>query len=228
MARPKKGYATTDGRPVPGVTTICGLLNKAALVGWAGKTCTEAAWQLGREQQPMPKWTDLLYGTRDAAAEAGTLVHECFEARLRGMDPPALPDTDVGRAAAQGFANACHWLESSSLSVEPYEKPIVSEVWHFGGTPDAVAIHGDEWYLADWKTGGLYAEHLIQMAAYRLLLEAQEGIPVRGVHLVRFHRDHGDFSHHFFSPDALDDGWEIFHRLLDIHPRLARLEKRVR
>ena len=36
MSRPKAGYSV-DGEPVPGTTTISGMLNKPALVAWAGK-----------------------------------------------------------------------------------------------------------------------------------------------------------------------------------------------
>ena len=227
-ARPAGGYSTADGRPVPGVTTICGMLNKPALVGWAGKTCTEAAWRIGRELLPMPKWTAILYPGRDKAAEAGTLVHELFESLLRGLPLPEIPDTDVGRAAQQGYENAKHWVESSALSIEPYEQPLVCEDYGFGGTPDALAIKGDEWYLADWKTGGIYAEQIVQLSAYKHLLEKHEKVSIKGCHLVRFHRDHGDFAHHYFAEDALEMGWEVFRRLLEIHPMLAKLEKRVK
>lgn len=230
MARPKSGYHDKDGKPIPGVTTVNGLLAKPALVGWAGKLCTEEAWKIGRELKPMPRWTEILYGTRDAAAEAGTLVHECFETHLRKQPRPELPDNDVGRAALQGFQNAVHWYEGSSLNIEPFEKPLVSETYKFGGTPDALAVHQshDEWFLADWKTGGLYADHAIQMGAYAQLLREVEGIHVKGCHLVRFHREHGDFAHHFLSEDALIQGWTIFCHLLAIRPDLTALEKRMR
>ena len=228
MARPRQGYSTADGRPVPGVTTILGLLGKPALVGWAGKTCTAAAWQLGRDGAPLPKWGDILYPSRDDAAAAGTLVHELFEAHLRHQPLPPIPDSAIGAAARQGYDNAVHWLETSSLGVEPYEKPLVSEMCRFGGTPDALMIHGDAFYLGDWKTGGLYAEHVIQMAAYRQLLSEVEGVEVQGCHLVRFNREHGDFHHAYFALEALDQGWEVFRRLLEIKPLLDALEKRVK
>ncbi len=227
MARPRIGYSI-DGEPVVGTTTVCGMLNKPALVGWAGKLCTDLAWRAGKAGEPMPKWNALLYDTRDAAADAGTLVHEAFEARLHNQPVPEFPDTDIGKAAKQGFANALHWLESSGMKVESHERPLVSLAYRYGGTPDAIMRNNDVVSLGDWKTGGIYAEMILQMAAYRQLLAECEGIKAVGVHLVRFSREHGDFNHHFFGDDALDMGWEVFKRLLEIAPTLKALEKRVK
>jgi len=229
MARPRQGYFI-DGEPVPGVTTLCGLLNKPALVGWAGKLCTEAAWRVGREGGDMPKWTELLYGTRDAAASAGTLVHELFDAYLRGHALPEIPDTEVGAAARNGFENAKRWLDGSALEIEAYEKPLVSAAYRYGGTPDALAMSADGIIaLCDWKTSaGVYAEMAVQMAAYRQLLREAADTVAHGVHLVRFSRDHADVTHHYFGDDVLDLGWDVFAGLLAAHGPLKQLEKRVK
>ena len=229
MARPKHGYEL-DGEPVVGTTTVCGLLNKPALVGWAGKTCTEAAWRAGKAGDPLPRWGEILYGQRDDAASAGTLVHELFEAHLRGQPLPEVPDNKVGQAALQGFENAKRWLEGSALEIQPYEKPLVSRTYRYGGTPDALAKSRNSVIsLTDWKTSrGIYAEMAIQMAAYRQLLKECADISVRGVHLVRFSRDYGDFTHHYLGDDVLDQGWVVFESLLRLHDPLKALEKRVK
>jgi hypothetical protein len=227
MARPVHGYEL-DGEPVVGTTTICGLLNKPALVGWAGKTCTDEAWRAGKDGAPKPKWGDILYGKRDDAASAGTLVHELFEAHLRGLPLPEVPDSPIGEAAQRGFANAQRWLEGSAMQITPHETPMVSRRYRYGGTPDALATSGEVVALGDWKTGGIYPEMLVQMAAYRQLLAECAGIEVRGVHLVRSHREFGDFAHHYFDDDALDQGWRVFAGLLAAYGPLKQLEKRVR
>lgn len=229
MARPTKGYHL-DGESVPGTTTICGLLAKPALIGWAGKLCTDTAWRAGKAGENMPQWTEVLYGTRDAAASAGTLVHELFDAYLRKQSLPVVPNTEIGAAAERGFTNARKWLEGSSLEIEPYEKPLVSRAFRYGGTPDALAMGADVGIsLGDWKTSAsIYAEMLIQMAAYRQLLAEVENTHVQGVHLVRFARDTGDFSHHYFGDDALDLGWTVFSALLTLYPAFKQLEKRVK
>ena len=228
MGRPKAGY-DIDGEPIPGTTTVCGLLNKPALVGWAGKTCTDFAWRAGKAGEPMPKWNAVLYGQRDDAATAGTLVHDLFEAHLRGTEPPPIPDNEIGTAARQGFANAKAWLEGSALLIESHERPLVSHQYRYGGTPDAIATNGDDIWLFDWKTSkGVYAEMILQMAAYRQLLAECEDTAVAGVHLVRFSRDYADFAHYSFANDLIDQGWEVFRRLLEIYRPLKALEARVK
>lgn len=168
MGRPRTGYFI-DGEPVIGTTTVCGLLNKPALVAWAGKLATDVAWRAGKAGDPMPRWNDILYGTRDSAAESGTLVHEMFEARLRGQPLPILPDTAVGKAAQKGYENAVHWLDSSGLVIKPHERPLVSKSYRFGGTPDATmeSQDGGMLYLGDWKC--LLPAQTVQCATGELL-----------------------------------------------------------
>lgn len=233
MARPKAGYTTVDGVPVPGVTTIVGLLDKPALVGWAGKTMHAAAleygrecWSAGRTQQQapaLPRWTQILYGKRDKAAEDGTAAHALLERHLNGEDVQRDGASD---GAWQAYENALHWLDASGLEVEAFEQPMVSEVYSFGGTPDAIAKSNGKTYLADWKTGGVYESHAIQMAAYAVLLKECHGIEVEGVHLVRFSRDFGDFTHHFWDRSILTIGWRVFSSLLKIHDPLYELKAR--
>lgn len=230
MARPKIGYHAADGLPVVGTTTAMGLLAKPALVGWAGKTCTEAAWMMGKAGDPLPKWTDILYGKRDAAADAGTLCHELAEAYVHGVHLPEVPDTEIGQKAWQAFENFVHWLDASALTIVPHERPLVSEVYRYGGTPDATASMSGKAYLVDYKTGSgaVYHDVVIQAGAYRQLIAEVENSALQGAHVIRFARDTGDFHHAFFASDALDAGWAIFQHLLAIYQPLKDLEKRVR
>ena len=65
MARPKTGYADPNGQRVPGVTTVIGILDKPALVGWAGKLCAEAGWWAAKNDEPVPHWREVCYGIRE-------------------------------------------------------------------------------------------------------------------------------------------------------------------
>lgn len=243
MARPKSGYFI-DGEPVAGTTTICGMLNKPALVGWAGRLCIDAAWDAAKNSKNKPNWRDVCYGARDSAAEAGTLVHDAFEKHLSGHEVSEFPPTDVGEKAKRGYENALHWLETSGLQIISHECPLVHRKLPYGGTPDAIAVTKDfgRTYLVDWKTSSsVYAEMIIQMGAYRELLK--NGIPMNnedadkkhlydlgteGVHLVRFSRETGDFAHYFFGDDLLDLGYELFILLLKASPLLKDIEKRLK
>lgn len=229
MGRPRQGYFHPDtGERLPGVTTVIGLLDKPALVGWAGKLCAEAGWQAAKAGEGIPGWRDVCYGKRDQAASDGTRAHDLFEQYLLGQDVERTEqDTD---AAWQAFQNAKAWKEGLAIRFEvwPHERPLVDAEMGFAGTPDALARQGDEVALADWKTGGVYPEQVIQMAAYRHLLKVVDGIEVSGVHLVRFHREHGDFHHHHYADDALDIGWECFTHLLPLYRHLKALRERTK
>ena len=64
-------YKTSDGKVVPGATTITGLLNKPYLIRWAN--------QLGLEGIDSSTYTD-------EAAKTGTLAHAMIQANLQGTD----------------------------------------------------------------------------------------------------------------------------------------------
>lgn len=232
MSRPIDGYRLADGTPVIGTTSVCDLLAKPFLVGWASKLALAGGYEAGRSGLPIPrKWQEVVYPPRDRAAEAGTLIHDAFEIYLRGehVGDDFFPDTRVGQMGRQGYRNALNWIAQSSMQIIPFERPLVSETLRFGGTPDALMVErGDILALGDWKGGGIWPEMLSQMAAYRQLLREVEGVETRGVHLVRFHRDYGDFHHHYFGNDALDDGWEVFRHLLAVVDPLERVRARVR
>ncbi len=229
MARPKGGYINPDtGKPALGVTTVIGMLDKPALVGWAGKTCCFAGWEAGRAGEGLPVWNKVLYGQRDDAAEAGTLTHNMIDAQLRGLPLPEIPATEVGLRAEQAYTNAMQFIDSLKSKVVPHERPLVCPEYNFGGTPD-FEMHGDWIDVGDFKTSaGIYPEVVIQTAAYRHLITTVEGTPIRGAHCMRFARETGDFSYAYFPPDLLDVGWEIFKHLLAIHPLRAELKKRVK
>ena len=228
MARPRQGYSDAEGNRLPGVTTIIGILDKPALVGWAGKLCAEAGWKAAKAGEPVPMWRDVCYGVRDGAAAAGTEAHNLFERYLSGEDVKRDGASD---GAWRAYRNAREWVDGLAIefSVWPHERPMVSKLG-FGGTPDALASRKGRRFpaLADWKTGGVYPEQIMQLAAYRHLLKECEGIQVRGAHLVRFHREHGDFHHHHYANDALDIGWRAFKHLLAAYPVLKELKQRAK
>ena len=104
------------------------------------------------------------------------------------------------------------------------EVALVSDVYDYGGRLDAVAIIDGQLAVCDWKSGnGIYAESLLQLAAYAHLLRAnpvyliERGLVSRGeaagrVHvdhyLCNFDRDTGNFTHHPFVD--LDYAWAQF------------------
>ena len=216
MPTPKKGYYLADGTTkVPGVTTILSRFKESgALMWWA--------WDQGRQ--------GLDYrATKQIAANAGTLAHNMVEAHLRGLTMPEVDDVDdeIIVQAQKGYENFLNFEKMTNLVITPLETPMVSERWGFGGTPDALLTLDGVPALGDWKTGGLYIDALMQMAAYQKLYEEvhpNEWLP-GGFHLCRFNRDTADFTHHHFQD--LNDAWEMFKLLLSAYQLDKVLKKRV-
>ena len=86
------------------------------------------------------------------------------------------------------------------------------------GLEEAIGLIEGEPCLIDWKTSKkVYPDMLIQIASYGYLIEhglQQEhdykplGIKIKGFHLCKFSKEHGDFSHHYYP--ELNEAWEQF------------------
>src|SRR5262245_27685130 len=122
-----------DGALVPGVTTILGRWKPGgALTQWAFKT----GYQQGLNKEPPD-----LYKKRDAAADIGTFVHALIEWHILGecgdRPEPALSQDDVKRGL-NGYTQYLRWESRTRLRIISWERPLVSELYRFGGTLDAV------------------------------------------------------------------------------------------
>ena len=205
MPTPKAGYRCKDGTKVPGVTTILGRWKESGgLLQWAFQQGASGASNL--------------YEKRDEAADVGTHCHAMVESHINGTPTPAMPNTftpEMVKSAEQAFESFRLWENQSHLTVVEQEMSLVSEMYRFGGTPDAIAMIGKAPCLLDWKSSkGVYYDFLIQCAAYLNLY--QENHPevtlTGGVHIVRFGKMGGDFTHRHFAADhpALAIAWHQF------------------
>ena len=216
MSRPaRQPYLLADGTQVPSVTTVINRFKDAGgLIHWA--------WKEGHEGRD---YRD----SRDTAADAGTLAHRMVEADIRGRAPYADPmaDPDTWKRATQAFDNYREWRRQTHLEPVRSEVRLVSEKYRFGGTLDAMLVQG-RLSLGDWKTGPLYPDHLIQVAAYGLLWsEAYPDQPITGgYHLLHFAKDNADFAHRHFA--ELADAEEMFLVLRRAYDLDKALKARVR
>lgn len=220
MPHPRGGYKLENGEKVPGVTTIIGRFKESgALLFWA----CEQGKAIERGE------ISALYDKRDAAAEAGTLAHSLVEAYIKAQPGPELPDNDIGKQAQQGFENYKRWQEDNRIQVIKQEMEMVSEVYRFGGCPDALGIDSrGNLCIMDWKTANsIYLDHLLQIAGYRILQEENHpDQPITGgFHLLRFSKENADFAHHYWS--ELEDAKEMFVLLVKCYELDRRLKKRV-
>lgn len=213
MGRPRGGYFI-DGERVPATTRVIEPLKNAdALAYWA--------WEQGKAGKDFRE-------TKDAAASAGKLAHAAVESFVRGhkFEWPTRP-RKVVEQAKQAFENFKEWARQVRLKVTHSEQPLLSRKYRYGGTPDAGML-GRKRIMGDWKTSkGIYTSHLVQLAAYKQLWdENYPDDPIEGFVLVKFDKEHGDFTHKFWTD--LDDAWETFKLLRKLYDLDKKLQERVK
>lgn len=212
------GYWIGEGKDrerVPSVTQVISRFKESGgLIHWA--------WQLGTEGKDYRQ-------VRDTAADAGTAAHAMVEADIRGkVFNPTLYDENVVRMAEGAFNAYKEWKAQTKLVAVASEVPLVSKVHKFGGTLDAMLVHG-LLAMGDWKSANkVYPDNLMQLAAYGALWdENNPGNPVRGgYHLLRFDKTHGDFEHRYFA--SLDNELEQFLLLVKAYALDKKLKERIR
>ncbi len=229
MGRPVSGYYLKSGERVPSVTEILGKFKNAdPLVGWAFKLGKEAGIA-SAQGRPSPRSA---HEVKTQAGQAGNIAHDMIECFIKTetytYDGPKLAEGVMDRAK-QGFANGVRWLTTSQYKVVNCETSLVSEKYQFGGTRDVLfQMPGflPVYRLGDWKTSNsIYADYLIQVAAYDILAEECEGISVSGYDILRFSKEYADFEHKSFND--LSDAKAAFLLMVQLYPLVTRLEDRV-
>lgn len=191
-------YKLADGTRVPSCTTITGRFkNAGGLIHWA--------WEQGRDGKDFRE-------TRDNAADAGGIAHDMIEAAIHGEPRPdfSRSNPEHVKLALKAFEAFDEWRGQVKLEVLETEVPLVSELYKYGGTFDALAKINGKVLLLDWKTsGGVYGDYIAQVAAYRQLLR-ERGTEVEGAQLLRFGKEFADFHLHHYPTTLLDHGWRWF------------------
>lgn len=195
-------YKTSDGKVVPGATTITGLLNKPYLVKWAN--------DLGLEGIDSSTYTD-------EAAKVGTLAHAMVQADLQGTEIDRAQYSPIQIDLAENAVLS--WFEwKKHHSIEPIfcEVPFVSDLARYGGTVDCYCRLDGRPTLLDFKTGkAIYPEYFVQLAAYAELLR-EAGHPVEECRILRIGRDETEGFEERSVADARK--WsEIFYHLLQVY-----------
>lgn len=195
-------YKTSDGKRVPGATTVTGLLNKPYLIKWANN--------LGLDGIDSSKYTD-------EAAKVGTLAHEMIQADLTGEEIDknqfSKEQIDLAENAVISFFE---WKGRHKVEPIICEKPMVSDKMMFGGTVDCYCLLDGVPVLLDFKTGkAIYEEYFVQTSAYAELLR-ENGYPVEEVRILRVGRDETEG----FEERAVKDTrkwFSVFENLLNIY-----------
>jgi hypothetical protein len=203
-------YLNAEGKRIQGTTTVISNnlgWNRTALMYWAWKEGIE-----GRDYKV----------TVQKAAEAGTYAHELVEFFLRenleGVEEllKKLPD-DMLLKASKAYENFLHWKDTVAFQVVSLEEHLVSEKYQFGATPDCIAMINGKRCLFDWKTSNaVYAEYLIQIAAYKVAWEeVHPDLPIDGgFWLYRMDKETAAWTLHYW--EELPYAWRAFECLLTL------------
>jgi genome maintenance exonuclease 1 len=170
-----------DGTLYPSVTSILQVVAKPGLVAWARRTALEAVQALLAEGLPLEEALALAAQeperVRDSAGRRGTNVHEAIALALAGEPYPA--------EASPWVEGALTFLGERGLVPLGHEVVLVERAHGFAGTCDlAAAAEDGGLVLVDWKTGGIWPEHALQLGAYSLALAEMTGREVAAAYLV--------------------------------------------
>jgi hypothetical protein len=239
---PRRQYRTTDGKRLPGVTTVLGVLDKPALMGWAASVAAEATAHACANGEP-PHQAAItgraaVFTRRDKAADLGTRAHALVEAHFSGeavvvdvSDPEVAKVAECAQRAIAHIKATCDRVVAVEVAHSVDSVPWKTmDLGGYGGTLDMIVERGGRQYVADLKTGkGAYDEVVPQLAAYRHLWEQQHSAECMIDGGIVFHVpvDGEGVNEHQIDSATLDAGWRVFcGALIVYHARdAAKLKK---
>lgn len=178
-----------NGIEYPSVTTITGILDKPALLGWAANCAVDFIKEhMDEVKDPndVHRGEEILEQARKAyavkkveAAGFGTQCHKAIEAYITGKPYEHILVSDQART---GFLAFRSWEDKNHVEWVKTECEVVSVLHGYAGRFDAIARINGHLYLIDFKTSkDIYDEMRWQVCAYRqayneALEEGQERI----------------------------------------------------
>lgn len=206
------GYKNAKGDDIPGVTTIISILNKPALVHWA--------WDLGCK--------GIDYRTyRDDKADIGTLAHEMILCHLKKekVDTSFYSQRQIDLAETC-FTKYLDWEKDKEVKPLLLEKPLISEIYQYGGTIDNYCLLNGRKTLIDYKTSkAIYDENFIQISAYEWLIYETQATTVEDIYILRIGRDDEE-GFEVRKVDNLFRYFEIFMNCLNIYKLKKEIGRR--
>ena len=146
-----------EGKKVPRVTTICGMINKPGLYFWYGKWGTKKCKEISAE-----------------STEFGSLFHRLAELRMGGQKVNINQYEKPMRGCYHAFKK---WHKQRQFGHIETEVILHNKECGYAGTCDLAATIDDMVGVVDWKTGAdMYLEHLLQVAAYMVSFKEMTGV----------------------------------------------------
>ena len=205
-------YYTKDGELVAGSTTILSVMAKPNLIRWA--------WNCGIKGEDYTK-------VRDSAGSVGTITHLMITEELQNRVPDLKDFTQNNIDSATLCLNSFHeWRKSHTLEVIHVEKPLISNIYRYGGTPDFLGYVNGELELMDFKTSnGIWNDYYYQLASYRQL-EIENGYNVETARILRFSKgDNVEFEDRLIKQFSYE--FELFTHCLAIYNLLKTMKRQL-
>ena len=200
-------YKNKQKKRLKSVTTIIN-----GNLGW--KTGALIGWNLKLVDQGLNPRAEL-----KKAGRIGTLAHIMIEEFIKGGSVclDEYNPSEISQAKNSYYA-FYQWFVDNNVTFLDTEMKLVSEEYQFGGTFDAICEVNGKLVICDWKTSsGVYDEFLIQLGAYRQLIQENLGYDIRGAILLRLDKDEkGVYEEHHYKIKDLNWGWKMFKLLLKI------------
>lgn len=199
-------YKTSDGKRVKSVTTLINAhlgWNKQILVNWA-----KSQGLAGNDPTKV----------MNEAAEIGTLAHLLCENFIK-KEKTDLDDYSKNqiKAAELCFEAFKEWDTQVKPKYIESEIKLIDDDLRLGGTCDLILEIDGKLHIGDLKSSkGLYAEFIIQLAAYRHMYEKQTGKKIMGGRLLRLDKTGQGFEDHAIPLAKLDWGWKVFEHILGL------------
>ena len=161
-----------DGVWFPSVTTVMGAKPAPWLDAW-------------RE-----KWGALATRKMEAASAIGTEFHRCVEEWLD------TGDYSPNSVRVGGMMYSwIRWAEGVDGMIYHTEMKVISRLYKYSGTLDAVGKIGKTRMIIDWKTSTrIYPEMALQLAAYAAAFNEQTGSKIKDGLIVHVSKDKPDYK----------------------------------
>jgi RecB family exonuclease len=206
-ATPHPTYRLSNGDIVPGTTSIIGGnlgWNKSVLMGWARKMALS-----GKDPDAI----------KSEAANIGSIAHFMVECYINKTEPDLSEYEQEHIDLAQNALDAyITWENEHNIVPIQAEMVIVSERYRYGGTIDMIGDSEGDIVLVDFKTSkSVYADHIIQVSAYKNLYEEALKSTIKNCYILRLDKNNGSFSYYQLQDEEVRAGWSVFLHCLELN-----------
>lgn len=234
------GQPTDNTFDLPSVTTILdSVISKPALQYWTYKKTIEGVGELvtkygGKVPNDPASIASLLkteglrpMDMRDKAAKHGTNQHDLLE-QLATNGKRAATKLAKEALGGAGVNPVAEWWVSERRTVEACEVPVVSFERGYAGTLDMVYVteaENPERVLLDLKTGGVYLQSFLQLAAYKLAWEEQGGKNIDVLSILQCPKVGGTYTVHTVRGTEIERLQERWSAALGLYKCLPKTYK---